>query len=201
MNRHWFILLTALGLTLLLGACHRGSRTVTHNDSSDSLTIEEIEAYRQLAIKAENDVIRYVKADSGSWTQHEFGWWYRYHHRTDEHKEYSLLAPARAVTCPIHEVVSDLSGTLIVDAIRTFEGDSAGGVNVSPIEPIAYDMMLRELLPGDTVDLIIPWHFAYGKNGGAHVPPYTNIRTRLALHTPPYNEVEIHQDTLQTNEL
>ena len=44
MNRHWFILLTALGLTLLLGACHRGSRTVTHNVSSDSLTIEEIEA-------------------------------------------------------------------------------------------------------------------------------------------------------------
>ena len=159
------------------------------------MAIDEIFAYQQKAALAENELIAVVKADTLPWVQHEFGWWYRYIHRSDEHIEYSLCPPPKDLQGIIRETVYNLQGDrLMVDAIREFDNlETSTSANCE--EPIAYQLMLKELVPTDTVMMLIPWMLAYGQSGNAYVPPFTNIRVQLTWHTAPYDDVELLNDT------
>ena len=151
----------------------------------------EVLAFQQRAIEAENEVIAAVKSDTLKWVQHEFGWWYSYTHKSDEHEEYALVAPSVPPGILIHETVYSLDGhVLLVDAVREFDNAQASPA-VSGEEPLAYSLMLGELVPADTVLMLVPWPLAYGRKGSGQVPPYTNIRVLLTLHTSPYCEVKV----------
>lgn len=169
----------------LVGCQHRsGSRSASAEQ--DSATIAEIEAYQRRAMQAEDEVMAMVKAESGTrWTQHEFGWWYAYTHRSPEHEDIISYATVKEVEYPIRETIYTLDGSrMIVDAIREYDNaETSPAMNGE--EPFAYQMMLRELVPDDTVMLLIPWMLAYGPYGSDQVPPYSNIRVRLTLHTEP----------------
>lgn len=169
--RTWVVV---LAVAALMG-CSRQQRTADDADSEAQSGLAEIYTAQQIAIDAENEVIAYVKADSAGWVQHEFGWWFRYTHKSDEHVEYSLLPPADTVPHTIHEVVCDLRGTLLVDAIREYEERDA--------EPFAYCITMRELTPGDTIEMLLPWFTGYGAKGTEYVPAHTNLRVQLCLHT------------------
>lgn len=182
----WVIVLWMMALT----GCHQTNSTRPTDSVQDSAVIAEVFAYQRLAIQAENDVIATVKADTCSWVQHEFGWWYRYTHKSDEHEEFVSLAPVKEVNCPIRETVYTLDGSrLIVDAIRMFDSPEVTPARNGE-EPFAYRLMLRELVPDDTVIMLIPWTLAYGQSGSLHVPPYTSIRVQLTLQTDNEHDAE-----------
>ena len=51
--------------------------------------------------------------------------------------------------------------------------------------------MMRELVPEDTVVMLVPWVAGYGKNGKGFVPPETNVCVQLNIERAAYSEVEI----------
>ena len=146
--------------------------------------MEEILASQRRAFESADEIIRFVKADSNRWVQHEFGWWYRDVHKSDKHVEYELIAPATDTCVVIHERVCTLDGRLIVDAIREYDSsDTFSEQN----EPFAYQIMLRELVPEDTIVMLVPWVAAYGKNGKGFVPAETNVCVELTIEKRPFH--------------
>ena len=148
-------------------------------------------------MEAENVVITFVKNDTHQWVQHEFGWWYRYTHLSEEHPVSYGLPTIKDTCCVIHECVYSLDGRQLVDAIREF--NSRDSVNEECKEPMAYRMMLSEMTATDTVILLIPWTFGYGQQGSGRVPPYTNLYVRLNIHSSPYNDAILLTDTIPTD--
>ena len=176
---------------LLLVGCGRQQSADSSQQSvvSDQPSaVEDILADQRRTFESEDEIIRFVKADSNRWVQHEFGWWYRYVHKSDKHIEYELIAPATDTCVVIHERVCTLDGKLIVDAIREY--DSSDPFSEQD-EPFAYQIMMRELVPEDTVVMLVPWVSGYGKNGKGFVPPETNVFVQLNIERAAYREVEI----------
>lgn len=172
---------------LLLAGCVRQSGRFRAGEERDSAAVSEILALRCSAFKSEDELINFVKTDGRSWTQHEFGWWYRYTHKGDTHVEYELIAPALDTCFVIHEKIYTLDGKLIVDAIREYD---ANGTSDENSEPFVYEIMMRELVQDDTIVILVPWMVGYGKEGKGFVPPQTNMRVELTIEHSPYTEVE-----------
>ena len=165
-------------VVLLLVGCGKQPGREHGGEERDSAAVAEILASRHKVFESENEIIRFVKADSNRWVQHEFGWWYRYTHKSDKHVEHELIAPATDTCMVIHERVYTLDGKLIVDAIREYYSSSTFS---EQDEPFAYQIMLRELVPEDTIVMLVPWASAYGKEGKGFVPPETNLRIELTI--------------------
>lgn len=172
-----------LTVVLVLAGCGAQSHRSAEDGQQDTAAVNEILAYRHSVFQSEDEIIAYVKADTCRWVQHMFGWWYRYSHKSDEHVEYELIAPAIDTCLVIHESLYALDGTLIVDAIREFDTDDSN-------QPIAYEIMMREMVSDDTLQLLIPWAMAYGKQGSELVPPMTNLRVQLTIERNPYSDVQ-----------
>ena len=168
------------------GCQHKQSRGLCANKDNavDSSAINEVLDYQKKAFEAENEVIAFVKVDSTNrWVQHEFGWWYRYTHMSDDHDDYGSFVLKLDTCYLIHEFVYDLSGALIVDAVRVFDAHREDGQTISENEPFAYQFTIPDLSPTDTVMMLVPWYLAYGAIGNTYIQPYANIRVLLALHT------------------
>ena len=191
-----YIGIVVLAAVVLVG-CRRTTGTLAAKQDNDTTAVEDILTAQQRAAQAENELIAYVKTSPDQWVQHEFGWWYRYTHKSEQHTESAGLPHAIDTCCLIHEKVYSLDGTFLVDAVREFDSNATG----SRTEPFAYRMMLSELTPEDTVVMLMPWTVAYSKRGRDHVPPYTNIRVLLTLHTEPFTDVPIIEDSISNNEL
>ena len=178
----WAVVLS----TVMLTACSRSGhgRFGRENSDGDTLTMEEIYALQQRVMAAESTVMAEVRADTAShWAQPEFGWWYKYTHKSDSHMDYMGFPPMNDSICTIREQVYDLSGdTLLLDAVREFDPKQNG--------PFSYEMMLYELVHDDTIEMLVPWNMAYGKTGGMNIEPYTNVRVLLTRHTTPATDVE-----------
>lgn len=168
-------------VVLMLCGCGRQQSADSSQQSvvSDQPSaVEDILADQRRTFESEDEIIRFVKADSNRWVQHEFGWWYRYAHKSDAHIDYDFVAPATDTCVVIHERVRTLDGKLIVDAIREYDSSSTFS---EQDEPFAYQIMLRELVPEDTVVMLVPWTSAYGKEGKGFVPPETNLCVELTI--------------------
>jgi len=181
-------------IVLILATAFAGCRHAPHSGSAatagDSASIQELLAYQQKAYDAENALVRFVKADSTRrWVQHEFGWWYSFIRMSDGHDEFFMYTPVDTF-CPVHETVYDLEGNKLVDAIRAPGSYCKDGQGSFSDEPFAYRYMLCDMAAGDTVLMLVPWHLAYGAEGTAHIPPYTNIRVLFTMHTEqPYDAI------------
>lgn len=156
---------------------------------SDSLAIYEVLEHQRKAFEAENTIIAAVKADSANrWVQHEFGWWYRYIHMSDDHDEYGSFVLKLDTCYQIREMIYDLNGTFIADVIRVFDAHREEGQTLSENEPFAYQFMLPDMSPSDTVMMLVPWYLAYGPQGNSYTPEYANLRVLLTLHNDvPYD--------------
>lgn len=188
-------------LTALCAGCRHGQQPAAAGSTTDSTVVTDILAYRQKTFAAENAVLAFIKADNRSWVQHEFGWWYYYTHKGPTHSEDATMPSAMDSCCIIHETVylldssligspdNSLNGTMLQDAVReyVYRDDAGEGADS---EPFTYTIMLSELVPQDTILLIIPWYLAYGEKGTDNIPPCTNICVRLTLHNLPYQDVE-----------
>ena len=172
---------------LLLTGCGRQPSAVSNQQSAVSdqqPVVEGILADQRKVFESEDEIIRFVKADTNRWAQHQFGWWYRYVHTSDQHIEYELIAPAKDTCVVIHERVCTLDGRLIVDAIREFD---LGGKFSEKDEPFAYELMMRELVNEDTIVMLVPWVAGYGKEGKGFVPPETNLCVELTIEDRPFH--------------
>jgi len=169
-------------------SCSSSAREQAHRQQDSIAAVEELLALQRKAAIAEQELITVVKPDSvHRWVHHEFGWWYTYIHRSDEHVEYIGYSALRDTCFLIHERVCTVDGAMLVDAVRECcthrqeEGED---------ELLAYKFMLCEMVPEDTVELLIPWSRAYGPRGNEYVPPYTSLRVNLTLHTSPVVDAE-----------
>ena len=179
---------------LCLSSCRHRPFSIFSSSQQDTTELIDIFTIQRKAIEAENELVAIVKADSTHrWVQHEHGWWYRYPHKSDEHVElYSYYS--KKDTCHlIRETVYSLEGDFLLDAIREF--------NPHEGEPFSYQLMLREMVPGDTVIMLIPWNLGYGTNGNTFIRPFMNMRTQLTMHVSPYADVEVAEDTVTNNGL
>ena len=208
---HLLIQLVICLAVVSTGCQHKRTHGLFARDdrASDSSAICEVLEYQRKASEAENTVIAAVKADSTNrWVQHEFGWWYRYIHVSDDHDEYGSFVLKLDTCYLIHEVVYDLNGTFVADVIRVFDAHREEGQALSENEPFAYQFMLPDMSPSDTVMLLIPWYLAYGPQGNTYIPEYANIRVLLTLHNNlPYDArlisdvPDVHADTIANNDL
>lgn len=201
MNRahHWLIA-AVLPVILCIGvqwtSCSSSAREEAHRQQDSIVAVEELLALQRRGATAERELITVVKADSAHrWVHHEFGWWYTYTHRSDEHVEYVGYSALRDTCFLIHERVCTVDGTLLVDAVREC---CTPRKNDGADELLAYKFMLCEMVPEDTVQLLVPWSRAYGALGKGYVPPYTNLRIDLTLHTNPMVDAE-QTDTIANN--
>ena len=170
-------------VVLMLCGCGRHPGREHAGEERDSAAVAEILADQRRAFESADEIIRFVKADSNRWVQHEFGWWYRYAHKSDAHINYDFVAPATDTCVVIHERVRTLDGRLIVDAIREYD---TSGTFSEQDEPFVYQIMLRELVPEDTVVMLVPWVAGYGKDGKGFVPPETNLCIELTIENRYY---------------
>ena len=187
-----WLLTAALPLILCIGmqwtSCSQPAREQARRQRDSIAAVEEILALEHRAAIAERELIAVAKADSTHrWVHHEFGWWYTYTHRSDEHVEYTGYTALRDTCFLIHERVCTMDGVLLVDAVREC---CTPRRNDGEDELLAYKFMLCEMVPEDTVELLVPWSKAYGAQGKGHVPPYTNLRIYLTLHTNPMKDAE-----------
>lgn len=170
-NNH--VLTSVVCLLLILTGCGKQSQSkaISEPERED---LAEVFAAQQKVIAAENALIAYVKSDTEhQWIQHEFGWWYRYEHKGEDHKEYNMLPPADTLTHTLHEVVCDMSGKMRIDVVRRYKETQD--------EPLGYQIMVRELVPQDTLVLLLPWNMAFGPKGNQYVSEYENLLIRLTL--------------------
>lgn len=192
----WFILAIAVACI----GCHRLSGRFFAKSAVDEQDndIDQIIELQKRVVDAETAVITFVKSDTNRWVQHEFGWWYRYTHLAGEHPVTGDLPMLLDTCCTIHESVYSLDGKLLMDAIRWYNSRATdtGGQST---EPFAYRMMIGYMHPTDTLALLIPWPYAYGKQGSEAVPPFTSIHVTLCLHDAPCQEVTLITDTTQNH--
>lgn len=173
--RHWgwlTVCIIAAGV-LCTGCGERSARS--HRTAQSDEQLAELFNLQRMVGEAESEVLACVKADTAQWVQHELGWWYRYRRKSPEHVEYTHIPAPDSVEHTCHETACRLDGTLLLDAIRP--------VTQAMNEPFAYRIMVRELTPGDTLEMLIPWNMGYGRQGNDFVPPCTNLHVQLNLHT------------------
>jgi len=189
---HWLTAVCCLVAITLTGCSEQLRSRLTGSNTSEQEDVAEILARQRELAKAENTVIAVVKADTARWAQHEFGWWYHYTSISPQHVNYTH-PPLPMDTCYwIHESVYTLDGSkLLHDAVRLYDNRDCSRHD----EPFVYQIMLEEMVPGDTVTLLVPWIMAYGEQGKTNIPPRTNCRIRLTRHTAPCTDAALIIDT------
>ena len=156
-------------LSVLCG-CHRTKPQSPSNryHKSDTLGVGMVLLNQRLAEEADVELRKYVKTKGLNDLQlTETGVWYK-----QEMVKTSRLKKGDVIT--LSYAISTLQDSLLLNTEQV--------VTVGKRETIAaIDDMLYELGRGERVEMLVPWHQAYGATGNKYVPAYTNIKIELEV--------------------
>lgn len=165
MRRLMFI----LSAVFLLVACSNTKPQTPANTAEIDTVAQNLLYTNQLLVQQTNtELALYVKHNELPFTQHMFGFWYKFTKRTKN----SAIQPDDLVT--LHYQVLLLDSTPCMDIITSVH---AGKKEVPP----AIDYSLCMMNNGEAIDIIAPWYSAYGQKGEDIVPAYTNVIFHVEL--------------------
>ena len=181
-EQHWrkikmkkIIGLATGGLVLLFVACgpqtpQRPSQRKGESPQADSTAMSLLELNQQLAISADNQLIKYVQAQEETYALYNACTWMRIIKRGNE----GGATPKHGDSWIIHMRTYNLKGHLLID--------SEGLYTIGKHEiPMGVELNIEELHHGGEARLIVPWYSAYGQRGTEHVPPYENVIIEIEL--------------------
>ena len=152
-------------MLLALVACRQEPQKVRHisqQEEPDSALMAQMAFNMKMAGAADRACSDWVKQDSLTYTQDDFGFWYtktiRLHADTLQKGEVVLT----------HIQVCELNGTLLADIQDYFPVGSSD-------LPIAINRSLKQMSRGEEMRVIAPWYTAYGAEGTALIKPYSNL--------------------------
>lgn len=152
-------------MLLALVACHKEPQKVRHisqQEEPDSALMAQMAFNMKMAGVADRACGDWVKQDSLTYAQDDFGFWYT--------KTINLHADTlqKGEVVLTHIQVCELNGTLLADIEDYF---SVGSGDL----PIAINRSLRQMSRGEEMRVIAPWYTAYGSEGTALIKPYSNL--------------------------
>jgi hypothetical protein len=152
-------------MLLALVACRQEPQKVRHisqQEEPDSALMAQMAFNMKMAGVADRACSDWVKQDSLTYAQDDFGFWYsktiRLHADTLQKGEVVLT----------HIQVCELNGTLLADIQDYFPVGSSD-------LPIAINRSLKQMSRGEEMRVIAPWYTAYGAEGTALIKPYSNL--------------------------
>lgn len=152
-------------MLLALVACHKEPQKVRHisqQEEPDSALMAQMAFNMKMAGAADRACSDWVKQDSLTYAQDDFGFWYT---KTINLYGDTLQKGEMVLT---HIQVCELNGTLLADIEDYF---SVGSGDL----PIAINRSLRQMSRGEEMRVIAPWYTAYGAEGTALIKPYSNL--------------------------
>ena len=152
-------------MLLALVACHKEPQKVRHisqQEEPDSALMAQMAFNMKMAGAADRACGDWVKQDSLTYAQDDFGFWYT---KTINLYGDTLQKGEMVLT---HIQVCELNGTLLADIEDYF---SVGSGDL----PIAINRSLRQMSRGEEMRVIAPWYTAYGSEGTALIKPYSNL--------------------------
>ncbi len=163
------------GFALLLIGCggtapQRPSQRMGQAPEADSTQLALLELNMQLAKAADRAVQEVAQAQKEAYALYDGPAWVHINTRGDETQP--VLSSRQSYM--IHMCIYALNGQRLEDT----EGSYTLGRHELPqgVEPC-----IRELHPGGSARLIVPWYAAFGMKGTAHIPPYENVIIDLQI--------------------
>ena len=163
------------GFALLLMGCggtapQRPSQRMGQAPEADSTQLALLELNMQLAKAADRAVQEVALAQEETYALYDGPAWVHINARGDEQQ----ALPRLGQTLIVRMFIYTLNGKLLEDT----EGSYTLGRHELPqgVEPC-----VRELHPGGSARLIVPWYAAFGMKGTAHIPPYENVIIDLQI--------------------
>lgn len=165
-------------VAILLASCQRTApqrptvRGQEQTTQVDSATLQMLRFNLQMAHAADRELIAWVQKDSTyNWAQREDGVWIR-KDSTYEWAEENQFENGQ--TIPLHMQIRKLDGTMIID---TKENHTIGSNRL----PMGIENMLREMMPGSSCTIVVPWYVGYGVQGNEIIGEYENILVHIEL--------------------
>lgn len=135
----------------------------------DSLILAQMKFNQRMVNAAAVQCLAYVQEDSGKqYAQDEAGFWYTKVVKTD------LDSLRKGEQVDMHIQIYELNDSLVADVKENFQIGQAG-------LPMAILRSLRMMRHGEQMQIITPWHAAYGVEGTALIKPYSNLKIVVSV--------------------
>ena len=172
LNRTMVRLGTMLLLLAGLLGCNKSPQPVKflgEDKEPDSLILAQMKFNQRMVNAAAVQCLAYVQEDSGKqYAQDEAGFWY-----TKVVKTY-LDSLCKGELVDMHIQIYELNDSLVADVKENFQIGQAG-------LPMAILRSLRMMRHGEQMQIITPWHAAYGVEGTALIKPYSNLKIVVSV--------------------
>ena len=172
LNRTMVRLGTMLLLLAGLLGCNKSPQPVKflgEDKESDSLILAQMKFNQQMVNAASVQCLTYVQEDGGKqYAQDEAGFWYTKVVKTD------LDSLRKGEQVDMHIQIYELNDSLVADVKETFQIGQAG-------LPMAILRSLKMMRHGEQMQIITPWHAAYGVEGAALIKPYSNLKIVVSV--------------------
>lgn len=172
LNRTMVRLGTMLLLLAGLLGCNKSPQPVKflgEDKEPDSLILAQMKFNQQMVNAASVQCLAYVQEDGGKqYAQDEAGFWYTKVVKTD------LDSLRKGEQVDMHIQIYELNDSLVADVKENFQIGQAG-------LPMAILRSLRMMRHGEQMQIITPWHAAYGVEGTALIKPYSNLKIVVSV--------------------
>lgn len=160
--------LLAMGLLVSCTQQPQQVRRLHDQQESDSAMMAQLTFNMQMASAADNACSAWVKNDSNRYALDEFGFWYS--------KTINLYADSlqQGDAVLLHLQMEELNGPMVADITDYF---TVGSGDL----PVAINRCLRQMSPGEQMQIVAPWYTAYGIEGTTLIKPYTNLIITLTI--------------------
>ena len=172
LNRTMVRLGTMLLLLAGLLGCNKSPQPVKflgEDKEPDSLILAQMKFNQQMVNAASVQCLAYVQEDGGKqYAQDEAGFWYTKVVKTD------LDSLRKGEQVDMHIQIYELNDSLVADVKENFQIGQAG-------LPMAILRSLNMMRLGEQMQIITPWHAAYGVEGTALIKPYSNLKIVVSV--------------------
>ena len=135
----------------------------------DSLILAQMKFNQRMVNAAAVQCLAYVQEDGGKqYAQDEAGFWYTKVVKTD------LDSLRKGEQVDMHIQIYELNDSLVADVKENFQIGQAG-------LPMAILRSLRMMRHGEQMQIITPWHAAYGVEGTVLIKPYSNLKIVVSV--------------------
>ena len=135
----------------------------------DSLILAQMKFNQRMVNAAAVQCLAYVQEDSGKqYAQDEAGFWYTKVVKTD------LDSLCKGEQVDMHIQIYELNDSLVADVKENFQIGQAG-------LPMAIVRSLKMMRHGEQMQIVTPWHAAYGVEGTALIKPYSNLKIVVSV--------------------
>ena len=161
-------------LLLLFGllGCNKSPQPVRflgEDKEPDSLILAQMKFNQQMVNAASVQCLAYVQEDKEKqYAQDEAGFWYTKVVKTD------LDSLRQGEQVDMHIQIYELNDSLVADVKESFQMGQAS-------LPMAILRSLKMMKHGEQMQIVTPWHAAYGVEGTTLIKPHSNLKIIVSV--------------------